>query len=83
LASEVAVVGFSYGGGDSDDAEPGIRRLNRIIASYDGHTHIYQFPDDLSWQAKNMVRLHVEEGTLHPYAGLVLYGMMRRAEDGG
>jgi len=29
-----------------------------------------------------MVKLHVEEGTLHPYAGLMLVSMIRRADDG-
>ncbi len=29
-----------------------------------------------------MVKLHVEEGALHPYAGLMLVSMIRRADDG-
>lgn len=28
-----------------------------------------------------MIKLHVEEGTLHPYAGLMLIGMVRGLED--
>jgi hypothetical protein len=28
-----------------------------------------------------MVKLHVEEGRLHPYAGLMLVGMIRRSSD--
>jgi hypothetical protein len=27
-----------------------------------------------------MVKLHVEEGTLHPYAGLMLVNMIRRSD---
>jgi hypothetical protein len=27
-----------------------------------------------------MVKLHVEEGTLHPYAGLMLVSMIRRGD---
>jgi hypothetical protein len=82
MASEVAVVGVQNGIGGEDYEEPGVRRINRIAAKYDGHTHIYQYPDELAWQALKMVRLHVEEGTLHPYAGLIVYGMIRRGEDG-
>jgi len=29
-----------------------------------------------------MVKMHVEEGTLHPYAGLMLVSLIRRSEDG-
>lgn len=29
-----------------------------------------------------MVKLHVEEGTLHPYAGLMLVSMIVRGSDG-
>lgn len=28
-----------------------------------------------------MVKLHVEEGLLHPYAGLMLVTMMRRGDE--
>jgi hypothetical protein len=28
-----------------------------------------------------MVKLHVEEGLLHPYAGLMVVTMMRRSDD--
>jgi hypothetical protein len=28
-----------------------------------------------------MIKLHVEEGQLHPYAGLMLVSMVRRSSD--
>jgi hypothetical protein len=28
-----------------------------------------------------MIKLHVEEGQLHPYAGLMLVSMVRRSRD--
>lgn len=69
-------------GADPDDEKPGVQRLDCLVARYDGETHIYRFPRDLSWQARGMVKLHVEEGTLHPYAGLVLMSIIRRLESG-
>lgn len=42
---------------------------------YNGETHIYQFPDDEFPDAMEIIRLHVLEGQLHPYAGMVLMGM--------
>lgn len=66
--------------GFEDDTEFGVRRINRAIAIYDGHTHIYQYPPDQASRAQRMVKLHVEEGTLHPYAGLMLVNMIRRGD---
>ena len=62
-------------------SESGVRRLNRLVATLDGHTHIYQYPPEESDRAVRMIKLHVEEGQLHPYAGLVLVGMIRRSSD--
>ena len=50
-------------------------RYTRLIVKYNGHTHIYQFPDDEAPEAMEIIRLHVLEGQLHPYAGMVLMGM--------
>jgi hypothetical protein len=63
------------------DQGPGIRRLHRLTAVYDGHTHIYTYPDAETDRAVGMVKLHVEEGLLHPYAGLMLVTMMRRSDE--
>ena len=48
----------------------------RLIVKYNGHTHIYQFPDAQAHEAHHMIRLHVMEGSLHPAAGVVLMGMI-------
>lgn len=55
----------------------GFRRLTRLSAAYDGHTYVYQFADEDAERAGNMIRLHVEEGQLHPYAGLLLLRMLK------
>jgi len=68
--------------GFETDSKRGVRRISRAIAVYDGHTHIYQYPPDEADRARRMVKLHVEEGSLHPYAGLMLVSMIRRADDG-
>ena len=49
--------------------------FTRLTVKYQGHTHIYQFPDDECPEAMEMIRLHVMEGQLHPAAGMVLRGM--------
>ena len=69
-----------YGPPDPDDEASGVRELNRLIARYDGHTHIYQYPRGLAWKARTIVKAHVEEGTLHPYAGLILMAMLGRSD---
>jgi hypothetical protein len=69
-----------YGLSDSDDEDTGVRHINRLLARYDGHTHIYQYPRGLAWKARAMVKTHVEEGTLHPYAGLILMAMLGRSD---
>ena len=51
-------------------------RYTRLIVTYNGETHIYQFPDDEAPDAAEIIRLHVLEGQLHPYAGMVLMGMV-------
>jgi len=50
-------------------------QYTRLIVKYNGHTHIYQFPDEETPDAMEIIRLHVLEGQLHPYAGMVLMGM--------
>jgi hypothetical protein len=47
----------------------------------EGHTHIYQYAPEDTGRAREMVKLHVEEGQLHPYAGLTLLRMMREVGD--
>ncbi len=66
----------------ANDQESGVRRHHRLLASYDGETHIYQFPDEDAERAVDMVKVHVEEGQLHPYAGLILVQMIRRSHGG-
>lgn len=43
---------------------------------YDGHTHIYMFPQNEASQALQLIRLHVEEGQLHPKVGAILADMV-------
>lgn len=67
--------------GYGDDPGAGIRRTTRLIAKLSGHTHIYQFSDEDAERAREMIRLHVEEGQLHPYAGATLLRMIREDDD--
>jgi len=69
-------------GSDPDNEKPGVSKVNVLVARIDGETHLYRFPRELTWQARSMVKLHVEEGQLHPYAGLVLMSILRRVESG-
>lgn len=64
-------------------AETGSQRLNRLIAKVNGHTHIYQFPDDDTDCALWMIREHVADGQLHPYAGLILLTMIGEMHEPG
>ena len=57
-----------------------VRHIGRITATIDGHTHIYQFPREESDFAVETVKRHVEEGRLHPYAGLIICNMVRELE---
>ncbi len=59
----------------------GVRRLNRVLARYDGETHLYQYLPEQTEQAVRVVKLHVEDGRLHPYAGIILVKMIREADD--
>jgi hypothetical protein len=43
---------------------------------YDGHTHIYMFPEEEASNALEMIRLHVHEGQLHPKVGAILADMV-------
>lgn len=63
--------------------EPGFRRLNRVIAKINGETHIYQYYPERTEECVGMVKLHVEEGQLHPYAGIMLVKMVREVNDDG
>lgn len=56
--------------------ESGSVRLARLTAIVDGHTHIYQFPEEEIDDACEVITRHVESGRLHPYAGLVLLQMI-------
>jgi hypothetical protein len=48
-----------------------------VLARYNGHTHMYRYPEADAFKATRMIKLHVEEGQLHPYAGLMLISMVR------
>lgn len=63
--------------GYEDDTEPSLRRINRVVAKFDGETHIYQYPPEESERAVRIVKLHVEEDKLHPYVGVMLIKMIR------
>lgn len=51
-----------------------------IVATLNGHTHMYRFPREETDFAVQTVKRHVCEGQLHPYAGLVIANMMREFE---
>ena len=51
-----------------------------VLARYDGHTHMYTYPEAEAHKATRMIKLHVEEGQLHPYAGLMLIAMVRGSD---
>lgn len=53
----------------------------RIVAKYDGHTHIYEFSPEESMNAAQMIALHVREGKLHPVAGTMLCNMIMGEDD--
>ena len=38
---------------------------------------MYRYPDTEAFKATRMIKLHVEEGQLHPYAGLMLIALVR------
>jgi hypothetical protein len=38
---------------------------------------MYRYPEADAFKATRMIKLHVEEGQLHPYAGLMLISMVR------
>lgn len=63
--------------GYEDDSRTGLRRVNRVVAKFYGETHIYQYTPQRAQEAVGMVKLHVEEGQLHPYAGIMLVKMVR------
>ena len=63
--------------GHESDPKSGVRRINRVIAKFDGETHIYQYPPEDTERAVRIVKLHVEEDRLHPYAGVMLIKMIR------
>jgi hypothetical protein len=63
--------------GYEDDPRPGFRRINRVIAKCNGETHIYSYFPERTEECVGMVKLHVEEGQLHPYAGIMLVKMVR------
>lgn len=67
--------------GHEQDQKSGFRRLNRVLARYDGETHIYQFPPEDTERAVRIVKRHVEEDRLHPYAGVMLIKMIREVGD--
>lgn len=68
--------------GYEEDAEPSVRRINRVIAKVDGETWVYQYPTNESNRAVAVIKDDVELGKLHPYAGLILVSMVREAQRG-
>ncbi len=42
---------------------------------------MYQYLPEQTEQAVRVVKLHVEDGRLHPYAGIILVKMIREADD--
>ena len=64
------------------DAEPSLRRFNRVIARVDGETWVYQYPHGESNRVVGVIKEDVELGKLHPYAGLILVSMVREAQRG-
>jgi hypothetical protein len=60
-----------------EDSGRGFRLLARVVASVDGHTHIYQFPPSEADRAIEVVKEHVVDGRLHPYAGIMLAKTIR------
>lgn len=71
----------SYDGGTERDERAGVRLLGSVIARVDGETHIYKFRRDQGDEAVAVVKRHVEEGRLHPYAGLCIARMIRELEE--
>jgi len=67
--------------GYENDSRTGLRRVNRVVAKIYGETHIYQYTPQRTEAAVGMVKLHVEEGQLHPYAGIMLVNMIREVGD--
>jgi hypothetical protein len=41
---------------------------------------MYRYPEAEAFKATRMIKLHVEEGQLHPYAGLMLIAMVRGSD---
>lgn len=56
--------------------EGGGVRHNRFTVVVDDHTHIYEFPDDQAGLLMNVIRRHISEKILDPYAGYVLLTMI-------
>lgn len=55
----------------------GVRRtVIRLACTYDGETHVYEYPPEEASAAAQVIALHVNEGQLHPYAGGVLVRMV-------
>lgn len=48
-----------------------------MSAKYGGHTHIYQYTPGDEDRAVEMIKMHCEEGVLHPYAALMLVSIAR------
>jgi hypothetical protein len=38
---------------------------------------MYRYPESEATKATRIIKLHVEEGQLHPYAGLMLISMVK------
>ena len=51
-----------------------------VLARFNGQTHMYRYPESETFKATRIIKRHVEEGQLHPYAGLMLIAMVRGSD---
>lgn len=61
--------------------EDGGVRLNRLTVIVGDHTHIYDFSDDQAGLLKNVIRRHIADNVLDPYAGYVLLTMIGEMDE--
>jgi hypothetical protein len=55
----------------------------RLTAKVGGHTYIYEYPPDETERVIDVIKEHVADGKLHPYAGLVLVTLGREFDESG
>lgn len=67
--------------GHEGSEKPSLRRIDRVMATLGGETHVYQYYPERALEAVQRVKSHVEDGRLHPYAGLMIVKMIRESID--